>query len=76
MSAAFGRDPIMDDTEIHRSPAAVRDIVADTERAPKVPALIHEIERRGEFATVKLAWASGLMIVVRRGARIPSDLLQ
>lgn len=35
--------------------------------APKVPALIHDIERRDEFATVKLAWASGLMLVVRRG---------
>lgn len=35
--------------------------------APKVPALIHDIERRGEFTTVKLAWASGLMFVVRRG---------
>jgi predicted O-methyltransferase YrrM len=35
--------------------------------APKVPALIHDIECRGEFTTVKLAWASGLMLVVRRG---------
>jgi predicted O-methyltransferase YrrM len=35
--------------------------------APKVPVLIDEIERREEFATVKLAWASGLMLVVRRG---------
>ena len=34
--------------------------------APKVPALINEIERRDEFATVRLAWASGLMLVVRR----------
>jgi predicted O-methyltransferase YrrM len=34
--------------------------------APKVPALIHEIERRDEFATVRLSWASGLMLVVRR----------
>jgi len=34
--------------------------------APKVPALIDEIERREKFATVKLAWASGLMLVVRR----------
>ncbi len=34
--------------------------------APKVPVLIDEIERRGEFATVRLAWASGLMLVVRR----------
>ncbi len=35
--------------------------------APKVPALIDDIERREEFAVVKLAWASGLMLVVRRG---------
>jgi predicted O-methyltransferase YrrM len=34
--------------------------------APKVPALIDDIERRGEFSTVRLAWASGLMLVVRR----------
>ena len=34
--------------------------------APKVPALIDDIERRDDFATVRLAWASGLMLVVRR----------
>jgi predicted O-methyltransferase YrrM len=34
--------------------------------APRVPALIDDIERRKEFVTVKLAWASGVMIVVRR----------
>jgi predicted O-methyltransferase YrrM len=34
--------------------------------APKVPALIDDLERRGGFATVRLAWASGLMLVVRR----------
>jgi predicted O-methyltransferase YrrM len=34
--------------------------------APKVPALIDDIERRAEFVTVRLAWASGLMVVVRR----------
>ncbi len=34
--------------------------------APKVPALIDDIERRGDFSTVRLAWASGLMLVVRR----------
>jgi predicted O-methyltransferase YrrM len=33
--------------------------------APKVPALIDSIERKPGFATVRLAWASGLMIVVR-----------
>ncbi len=37
--------------------------------APKVPALIADIERRDEFAVVKLAWASGLMLVVRRAER-------
>jgi len=36
--------------------------------APKVPALVGDIERRREFTTVNLAWASGLMLVVRRGA--------
>jgi predicted O-methyltransferase YrrM len=34
--------------------------------APKVPLLIDDIERRDEFSTVRLAWASGLMLVVRR----------
>jgi predicted O-methyltransferase YrrM len=34
--------------------------------APRVPALINDIERRIEFSTVRLAWASGLMLVVRR----------
>jgi predicted O-methyltransferase YrrM len=34
--------------------------------APKVPALIDDLEGRGGFATVRLAWASGLMLVVRR----------
>jgi hypothetical protein len=37
--------------------------------APKVPALIDDIERRREFATVRLAWASGLMLVVRRAGQ-------
>ena len=34
--------------------------------APKVPALIDNLERRPEFISVRLAWASGLMVVVRR----------
>jgi predicted O-methyltransferase YrrM len=34
--------------------------------APKVPALIDDIERRTDFVTVRLAWASGLMLVVRK----------
>ena len=34
--------------------------------APKVPVLIDSLEQRREFITVRLAWASGLMIVVRR----------
>jgi predicted O-methyltransferase YrrM len=34
--------------------------------AAKVPVLINDIERRDKFATVRLAWASGLMLVVRR----------
>jgi hypothetical protein len=33
---------------------------------PKVSALIDDIERRNGFATVKLACASGLMLVVWR----------
>lgn len=36
--------------------------------ASKVPALIESLERRDEFATVRLAWASGLMLVVRRAS--------
>lgn len=34
--------------------------------APKVPALISDLERRNEFVTVRMAWASGLMLVVRK----------
>jgi len=34
--------------------------------AARVPVLIDDIERREEFVTVRLAWASGLMLVVRR----------
>jgi predicted O-methyltransferase YrrM len=34
--------------------------------APKVPALIDDLERRAEFISVRLAWASGLMVVVRQ----------
>jgi predicted O-methyltransferase YrrM len=34
--------------------------------APKVPVLVDDIERRAGFSTVRLAWASGLMLVVRR----------
>ena len=33
--------------------------------APKVPALITDLEHRRGFVTTKLAWASGLMILVR-----------
>jgi predicted O-methyltransferase YrrM len=36
--------------------------------APKVPLLIELLEQRRGFVTVKLAWASGLMIVVRTAA--------
>ncbi len=35
--------------------------------APKVPALIEQLEGRNGFATVRLSWASGLMMVVRTG---------
>jgi predicted O-methyltransferase YrrM len=33
--------------------------------APRVPLLIAALERRREFRTVRLSWASGLMIAVR-----------
>jgi predicted O-methyltransferase YrrM len=36
--------------------------------AAKVPVLIDDIERREQFITVRLAWASGLMLIVRRAA--------
>jgi hypothetical protein len=36
--------------------------------APKVPILIETLERRNEFASVKLAQASGVMVVVRKAA--------
>ncbi|HEY3157659.1 MAG TPA: hypothetical protein VGJ78_01755 [Vicinamibacterales bacterium] len=36
--------------------------------APKVPLLIEDLQRRSEFVSVKLAWASGLMMVVRKAA--------
>ncbi len=36
--------------------------------APKVPVLIDSLEQRREFITARLAWASGLMVVVRIGA--------
>lgn len=35
--------------------------------APKVPVLIDEIERLNEYTTVRLAWAFGILLVVRRG---------
>jgi predicted O-methyltransferase YrrM len=34
--------------------------------APRVPALIDDIERRDEFVTVRFAWASGVLLAVRR----------
>jgi len=37
--------------------------------AAKIPALIDAIERRPGFATVKLSWASGLMLAVRTEPR-------
>ena len=35
--------------------------------APRLPALIHDLERRQGFVATKLAWATGLMILVRIG---------
>jgi predicted O-methyltransferase YrrM len=37
------------------------------EHAPRVPVLIEALERLSDFTTVKLSWASGLMLVVRTG---------
>ena len=34
--------------------------------APKVPALISDSEGRSDFSSVRLTWASGLMLVARR----------
>ena len=39
--------------------------------APKVPLLIDDLERRPEFVTTRLAWASGVMLVVRSATRVP-----
>jgi predicted O-methyltransferase YrrM len=36
--------------------------------SPRVPTLIDDIERRPGFTTVRLAWASGLMLAVRNTA--------
>jgi predicted O-methyltransferase YrrM len=36
--------------------------------APKVPLLVESLERRRDFVTARLAWASGIMIVVRTAA--------
>jgi predicted O-methyltransferase YrrM len=36
--------------------------------ASRVPPLVDALERRMEFAAVKLVWASGLMVVVRKAA--------
>ena len=35
------------------------------DHAPKVPALIEELERRRGFVATKLAWSSGLLLLVR-----------
>jgi predicted O-methyltransferase YrrM len=36
------------------------------DHAPRVPALIENLEQRVDFTTARLAWASGLLLVVRR----------
>ena len=36
--------------------------------AARVPVLIQDLERSSDFKTVRLSWASGLMLVVRTGA--------
>jgi predicted O-methyltransferase YrrM len=35
--------------------------------AAKIPPLVADLERRAQFATVRLDWASGLLLAVRRG---------
>lgn len=35
------------------------------DHAPRVPALIHDLEHHDGLVSIKLAWATGLMIVVR-----------
>jgi predicted O-methyltransferase YrrM len=37
-----------------------------TGHAPKVPALIADLERRSELVLCKLAWSSGIVVAVRR----------
>jgi predicted O-methyltransferase YrrM len=37
------------------------------DHAPKVPALIKELENRPGFVAVKLAWSTGLMLLVKTG---------
>jgi predicted O-methyltransferase YrrM len=37
--------------------------------APRVPALMREIESMPGFVTLRMAWASGLMLVVRQGPK-------
>lgn len=44
------------------------------DHAPKVPALIEALELRPDFATVKLDWASGLMMAVRTGTATPAHM--
>lgn len=39
--------------------------------APKVPELVMDLERRSGFSTVRLAWASGVLLVVRRPTDLP-----
>jgi hypothetical protein len=73
----------MNDDAITRSPGALAAIQQDTEtcgftrlpqanwpegHAAKVPLLVETLERRPDFASVRLAWASGLMVVVRKEA--------
>jgi predicted O-methyltransferase YrrM len=41
--------------------------------APKVTVLIDELESRPGFAAVKLAWASGLLVLVRTDSALTSD---
>lgn len=43
------------------------------DHAPKVPTLIAELENRCDLVTVKMAWASGLMLVTRAAEPAVAD---
>ena len=64
----------MNDAEIKIVPRAVEAIEHET--PPRVPALISALAHRHGFEVKKLAWASGLMIVVRMGRINPINSME